>query len=1448
MEEGQCNGAGDGKNSGDVREMRQIEHRNLRPAPTKHNFAAAACQWCRRLVVDLVLRRKGLPPSPDGRRIPLRPDPEEPLIDERRGYPYISNAIRTSRYTVYDFFPKQLFFQFTRLANFYFLCVGIPQTIPGISTTGNFTTILPLLFFVLLTIAKEGYDDWRRHRLDKIENARPATVLRRAGSSAGTREGWRSWFLFCGGSIRKPGMFDQQSGTGRASPHGLQWQTVQWRDLRVGDVVKLSRDEDVPADIVLLHAAGEEGLAYVETMALDGETNLKSKRVCAALAGCDSVEGICNCGAEFVVENPNPDLYRFDGRVTVGGETLPLTLTEVVYRGCTIRNTASVIGMVINTGEETKIRRNANRHPNAKKPALESTANMIVLALVVYLVSLVAGLSGGYAIWQRTYERVAWYLRDVPVPYSHIIMGYAIQFNNVIPLALYVSLEIVKICQMLLLNSDIEMYDEASDTPARCNTNTILENLGQVGYLFSDKTGTLTENVMRFRKMSVAGTIWLHQMDMAQGDDGSRDLNEAREAECEKLGASPEHGSDTPGGAGASRLSSLPAADGAASGRHHIQPNFTTSDLLEYIRTRPHSPFSERAIQYILAMALCHTCLPELKDGEIDFQAASPDELALVRAARDLGVLVTQRTTQSVTLRISDGDGYTDRTYRILDVIEFSSKRKRMSIIVRCPDGRIWLLTKGADSVILPRLRLANLATQKAKEVRQSREFEHQLLRKSEAQEPRNSFGGRPSLTIRRSPALSRHGSLVARSNVRSDTSRSKSFDLRRLDPPTSVHPRHLLDARTVSFDGRRTMRRDGPEPQTAPAWFSFLEDPSLSDDATIFTRCFRQIDEFATEGLRTLLFAHRFLTEQEYGSWKKLYHDAETSLVDRQDRIEAVGEMIEQSLDLIGASGIEDQLQPGVPETIERLRRANIKIWMLTGDKRETAIDIAHSARICRPGSDIFVLDATKADLEGQILTILEDLQIQAETSPSNRPGHTVVVIDGHTLAALEEPAAATAKSSFYRLISIVDSVICCRASPAQKALLVRTVRDLSSSASILGGERRRRGIPLLQDVVARLRRRRLLPSAGPLTLAIGDGANDLAMLSEAHVGVGISGREGLQAARVADYAIAQFRFLGRLLLVHGRWNYARTARFVLATFWKEMLFYLPTALYQRLVGYTGTSLYESWSLTALNTLFTSLCVIVPAVWEQDLAADTLLAVPELYVFGQRNRGLDPQKYFRWMVGAAVEGVLVWVLCWAAYGGVAGPVRDGGLFALGDLAFSVNIIWTNLKLLILDTHHKTDIVIGSFIVTVGGWWIWQVFLAGVYAPGVWPYAVRDGFFSSFGPDPAWWAALFGALGALACVELAYKSVRRSLVVAGLWTLGRKWLRWSAWKTALGGGAVATSAAATESLEEWDVEVWQVMEQDPAIRETLRRMSRLGFAQESEGLESASQDDRDETV
>ncbi|KAF4581038.1 ATPase, P-type, phospholipid-translocating, flippase [Ophiocordyceps camponoti-floridani] len=1326
-------------------------------------------------VVPLILRNKHVDASKHGRHIPLAIEHHRPLVDASRGHAYLSNNVRTSRYTIWDFIPKQLFFQFSRVGNFYFLCVGVPQMIPGLSTTGSFTTILPLFFFVLLTVAKEGYDDYRRHILDTVENANYATVLGRHDPDVGhakSPRSWRRWNPFRTESTSQP----------RPAPIdeylGVRWVPSRWSHVKVGDVVLLSRDEPVPADLVLLHSDGENGVAYIDTMALDGETSLKTKQVCHALHGCSSIQGIAQCPAEFVVEDPNPDLFNFEGRVTVGGETVPLTLSHVVYRGSVLRNTRRAVGLVVNTGEECKVRMNSNQHPHAKRPALEKIVNKVVFSLAVYVVVLSVGVSMGYVHFRAVYEKHAWFLDGATVPFHQIIIAFVIMFNNVVPLSLYISLEIVKVGQLLLLNSDIDMYDAETDTPARCNTNTIMENLGQIGYVFSDKTGTLTDNVMKFRKLSVAGTVWLHATDLEEdGDHGKPPTLACR-----------------------SSLGRRPSSRWRSTGRpDHVQPEVNTAHLLEHMRHRPHSAFSRAARDLLLAVAICHTCLPEVKHGRIEFQASSPDELALVRAAQELGFGVTQRTSQSITVQVPRPNGQSESmVFQILDVIEFSSARKRMSVVVRYPDGRISIVCKGADSVVLPRLRLSKLAKQRAHEVRKSAELEREMHRRSEQQESRNSFGGRRSMTVRRNVEAVADGggggsaaaAAATATGWRSLASRSRSFEVHNLARSSVDRPRASAVARRgVSLDvscEQGSTTASHPRPQHDR--LDFLNDAALYDESEVFSRCFKHLDDFATEGLRTLVYAQRFVSETEYGGWKEMYDEATTSLDDRQQMIEQAGELMETGLELVGATAIEDKLQRGVPEAIDRLRRANIKIWMLTGDKRETAINIAHSARICRLASDLYVLDADRSPLRTQLAAVAEDLQAGSV--------HSVVVIDGQTLAVVEKSAELSRR--FFDLALLVDSVICCRASPAQKAMLVRAVRS------------------------------RCRHEKHGLTLAIGDGANDLAMIQASHVGVGISGKEGLQAARVADYAIGQFRFLQRLLLVHGRWNYVRTAKFVLCTFWKEMFFYLPTAVYQRYSGYSGTSLYQEVSLTVFNTLFTSLCTICMGIWEQDLSADTVLAVPELYVYGQRGSGLGMAKYLRWMAVAVVEGLAVWYGVWAGYGR-ASP-SDEGLYALGTLVFTVGVLWINWKLFILETHYKPCVILASFFLTTMGWFAWLAFLDGVYAPNPsGPYLIHHTLRQSWGMDITWWSTLFLTLALVSLIELAVGIVTRHghhLVPHMLSPNNRH-------------AATTSPYSLAENVEEWDVALWQELEQDPVIRARLYRLARDGDCDDEAALLSA---------
>lgn len=316
------------------------------------------------------------------------------------------------------------------------------------------------MFFVTLSIAKEGIDDLRRHRLDRVENNRMTEVLRAELSSVN-------------------GGLDNLHAL-RPGQKSSNWTSIKWKDAKVGDIVQLKRDEPAPADLVLLSSAGPNGIAYVETMALDGETNLKAKQIVASLASLVATsENIENCNAEFVVEDPNIDLYNFNGRVDVNGISSPLTNTEIIYRGSILRNTPEALAMIIYSGEECKIRMNANKNPRIKAPKLQKLVNKVVVIIVGFVLFLAIFCTVAHQIWLLSNSDSTDYLFGARVSLFPLFASFVIMLNTMIPLSLYVSLEIIKLAQMYLLN-DIDMYDENSNIPFEARTSTINEELGQI--------------------------------------------------------------------------------------------------------------------------------------------------------------------------------------------------------------------------------------------------------------------------------------------------------------------------------------------------------------------------------------------------------------------------------------------------------------------------------------------------------------------------------------------------------------------------------------------------------------------------------------------------------------------------------------------------------------------------------------------------------------------------------------------------------------------------------------------------------------------------------------------------------------------------------------------------------------------------------------------------------
>lgn len=794
-------------------------------------------------------------------------------------------------------------------------------------------------------------------------------------------------------------------------PNKARFKPDTWKNVKVGDFVRIYNNEEIPADLVVLSTSDADGQCYVETKNLDGETNLKVRQ---ALHCSRKIKHARHCEqAEFVIdsEGPHANLYAYSAVMKWNQRdpndpdrhidmAEPVSINNLLLRGCSLRNTEWALGMVVFAGQETKIMINSGITPSKRaKITRELNWNVVYNFIILFAMCLVAGIVQGIT-WGRddtshAYFEYGSYGNNVPALDGFITFWAAvILFQNLVPISLYISLEIIRVCQAYFIYSDILMYYEKLDYPCTPKTWNISDDLGQVEYIFSDKTGTLTQNVMEFKKVTINGEAYGEAYTEAQAGMQRR---QGIDVEAEAARAQEQIAQD--------KIKMLERLRKIHDNPYLRDENltFVAPDFVSDLAGESGPAQKAATEQFMLALALCHTVITERTPGDpptIEFKAQSPDEAALVATARDCGFTVIGRNEEDIIVNVMGED----RTYRVLNTLEFNSSRKRMSAIVRMPDHRIMLFCKGADSMIYSRL---------------------------------------------------------------------TAGEQKQLRTTTAEH-----------------------------------------------------LEMFAREGLRTLCIAQREISEEDYQRWNKEHDLAAAAVQEREEKLEAVSDAIERDLTLLGGTAIEDRLQDGVPDAIALLGRAGIKLWVLTGDKVETAINIGFSCNLLSNDMDLIVFKIEDESLETAERELDENLrmfgltgsdaELKAARKNHEPPAAThAVVIDGDSLKLVLDEKL---KQKFLLLCKQCKSVLCCRVSPSQKAAVVNMVKY---------------GLDCL-------------------TLSIGDGANDVAMIQEADIGVGIAGEEGRQAVMSSDFAIGQFRYLTRLVIVHGRWSYRRLAETVANFFYK--------------------------------------------------------------------------------------------------------------------------------------------------------------------------------------------------------------------------------------------------------------------------------------------------------
>ncbi|THD22744.1 Phospholipid-transporting ATPase [Fasciola hepatica] len=1062
---------------------------------------------------------------------------------------YCGNRIITSHYTWWNFVPKNLYEQFHHIPNLLFSIFALVYLFAiGADMAGALFIIVS--FNMCITMIKDGISDVFRHNHDRTLNCKLFKYL-----------------------------------NVNLNTNSIEWKKKNASDIHVGNIIMCENGDEFPCDMILLAASDSKRKVEVTTANLDGETSVKTYFAHSFTqanflrltevkepTAVDSIVWLERLLIEVECEEPIADLRLFEGTIKWKRQVLSdserlseaIRYENVVLRGARLKSEGYVIGMPVYTGSDTKLSLNC-KMVSRKYTSRESKLNSNLVGFMLLSIAMSVIFTIGTVLWSVKNMKNIWYIPPSKFTIWRLVQGflvYTFTTNTLVPISLVVTLELIQMFLAAFISNDIKMYDRDQQLKSNTKAMHIADELGQVEFLFSDKTGTLTKNMMKLDSLTAFPTYQAYSIKHGQ------------------LFAEEKRSVRSKGDLSTHRLDKN-------QGSFHKSDGNTVPNNAECLLTVA-SLCNTVEVKHVITLPTDGIFSEESLRSS--YYATSPDEEALVIGAAQLGFILTSSESadggaRQVQVMRKHKNADNEVEYKSLDyivdaVLQFDFERKRMTVMARHPSGTCYIHSKGAESSML------------------------------------------------------------------------------------------------------------SPEYR-------------IGSSSRIQTEVLEQVSNYALCGLRTLVMASREVPKDEYEKLLKELNIA-TQMFGREraESVSLVYKKIESDLEVVGVTGVEDLLQDGVPDCLSSLRGAGIRVWVLTGDKEQTAINISQSAGLFSEDTSIFritncsavesvarrILEllegvesltesrkletpraasteavrevlaaATEAELDdklkmsgvvsadenlaeivtniGKLRVRLSELSVRKQkrlgmfrmdhsTSLQIPKKPTGLVVDGQSLTfALE----TVLRPAFLDLCMYVNTVLCCRMTPIQKAAVIEMVRE---------GMRERYG------------------GRVPVTAAIGDGGNDVAMIQQASVGIGIYGREGRESVRAADFAIPQFCNLKRLLLVHGYWDHYRITRTMLLYYNKCTMFMTVRLLAIAFAGFSGTAWFDALHVVLYNLTMTSLASTAYGIVEKPFTAQQLLDNPHLYSKTSHHRNLRARNLALHVLDGLWQGVVIFITVFYVFGG----------------------------------------------------------------------------------------------------------------------------------------------------------------------------------------------------